>query len=609
MFHNFLKHHALSEYEFRSSIFPTVENRAFWETFPNEDCIGLAKKEQDYSWPVIKATDFMEFKKSGDRIIMENIHFDRREHLVLFALAELKENKGQFLPQIVNGLLTTCEETFWGLSAHWPNMPHEYGNIHRADEPYIDLFAAETAEHLAVITALFPQTLTEYCPEILDRVEYELERRIKSPYLTHRDWNWMGYHSRPNNWLPWIVSNLMTVFLLTEKNERRLHRALEKMLTELQSYYDALPNDGGCDEGPCYWNHAGASLFECIYQLKLATNGKLDLFADKKLSLIAAYLKKVHTVKDHFVNVADAHETGHTSMMPLLYGFGRETGQADLMNLSAALYREYGTASESVSHTVKTMRRLIFYADFIREMETLPISDPLHGAIELLPDLELCVLRKGEWTLSAKGGFNNESHNHNDVGSITLYDGTTPILIDVGINTYTKFTFRKQTRYTVIPWTRSSNHNVPLINQAEQPHGKEFRTDSFHASKDGIRISFASAYPASAGIADLSRSLTARKDSITITDRFSFTESIRKQVTEVLMSTLPVRIENGAVLLGDRYRITAKNLTPSVEFLPFDDDRLESDWQTKGVFRITLSTKEAEEITVTVERIGCEERR
>ena len=38
----------------------------------------------------------MEYKKSGDRLIMEDVHFDRRNHLVLFARAELKENKGRF---------------------------------------------------------------------------------------------------------------------------------------------------------------------------------------------------------------------------------------------------------------------------------------------------------------------------------------------------------------------------------------------------------------------------------------------------------------------------------------------------------------------------------
>ena len=31
--------------------------------------------------------------------------------------------------------------------------------------------------------------------------------------------------------------------------------------------------------------------------------------------------------------------------------------------------------------------------------------------------------------LAAKGGFNNESHNHNDVGTFSLYVNTIPVFI------------------------------------------------------------------------------------------------------------------------------------------------------------------------------------
>ena len=164
MFQAFLNAHDLSEFTFHSDIFPTIEDRAFWDAFQNEECVALAEQAMDYGWPTIKATDFMAFKANGNRLIMEDIHFDRRRHLILFALAELKENKGRFLPQIVNGLFSTCEESHWGLSAHWASKKYELGNIPRADEPYIDLFAAETAEHLAVIANLLAEPLTDFCP-------------------------------------------------------------------------------------------------------------------------------------------------------------------------------------------------------------------------------------------------------------------------------------------------------------------------------------------------------------------------------------------------------------------------------------------------------------
>lgn len=113
MFLSFLNDHNLAEYSFSSQLFPTIDDRNFWENFQNDTCVSIAETEIEYGWPIIKATDFMEFKKSGNRSVMQQIYFDRRSHLILFALAELKENKGRFIPALVNGLFTICEESYF----------------------------------------------------------------------------------------------------------------------------------------------------------------------------------------------------------------------------------------------------------------------------------------------------------------------------------------------------------------------------------------------------------------------------------------------------------------------------------------------------------------
>lgn len=603
MFETFLKEHTFSEYTFRSDLFPTVEDRAFWNSFRNETCVEEAERAMGYGWDVIKATDFMAYKESGNRTIMQIPHFTRRNHLILFTLAELKENKGRFLPQIVNGLFAICEESFWGLSAHW----HLYiRNIPTPTEPYVDLYAAETAEHLAVITHVLREPLKAYCPEILERVDYELEQRIRSVYLTHRDFFWMGwmwYDRKMGNWLPWIASNLLTVYLLTAKNEWQLHRALVKLFEDLQNYYAAMPNDGGCNEGPGYWSRAGASLFEFLYLLKLSTDGKLNLFGDEKIGKIAGYLKVVHMASDIFANVADAHAKGQAHMMLLLYGFARETKQPELMNFSAAVYQEKAEELKPLDHTIRTMRRLIWQASFLKEIEIYPVSYPLHGASECLPDLQLAVLRQGDWALCVKGGHNHENHNHNDVGSISLYDGTTPVLVDVGINTYTRFTFSLE-RYNMIPWTRSETHSLPVINGVQQHEGECFRADRFAAEAGKAEVSFAAAYPAEAGIEKLTRVLTAEEKRIVCTDCFIFREGAEKQVTEMLMSILPVRVEQNEAVIGERYRVRSNGGTMHCQFLSFEGDpQLESDWNAKGVYRIEVQVPQADQVELVIEKI------
>ena len=53
------------------------------------------------------------------------------------------------------------------------------------------------------------------------------------------------------------------------------------------------------------------------------------------------------------------------------------------------------------------------------------------------PETEFCHMKnKSGMFVAAKGGFNNESHNHNDAGTFSLYVNTIPVLIDAGVGTY-----------------------------------------------------------------------------------------------------------------------------------------------------------------------------
>ena len=604
MLRSFLAKHKLKEYEFSADLFPTVEERAFWDAFPNRSCIADAEAAIDYAWPIIKATDFMEFKKSGNRVVMEQPHFERRHHLSLFVLAELTENKGRFVPQIVNGIFAICEESFWGLSAHMPHHTYTLEDIPMPNEPYIDLFAAETAALLAIACKTLEPALKDFCPRILERVEEELNRRIRSPYIVHRDFVWMGYHKKNvNNWNPWIISNLITVFLLTESSRARLDRAMEKMLVELQVYYDCIPADGGCDEGPSYYGHSGIAMFECLYQLKQASGGAIDFFTDDKICALSAYPKKARMVSDIFVNVADAHVQGLCkAFMPETYLFAKMTNRSDVMNMAAALVQEQGDYAAFVTHT-NALRRTIYRASVCNEISEYPVSLPLNDVLEVLPALQIAVLRRGDLTLSLKGGNNHEGHNHNDVGSFSLYDGNLPIFADIGINTYTRMTFDKTTRYTLIPWTRSAYHNLPLINNVEQCYGAEYKTDSFEATEEELMVSYPAAYPVEAGIEKLTRHLALEENGLRITDRFEFAKGCNKNVKEMLMCVRPVRVENNTAIVDEKFRISTSVGKITCECVPFDDERLTADWSTDSCTRIAIECDGAEEFCIKVERI------
>ena len=74
--------------------------------------------------------------------------------------------------------------------------------------------------------------------------------------------------------------------------------------------------------------------------------------------------------------------------------------------------------------------------------------------------------------VAAKGGHNAESHNHNDVGNFIVYRDGRPILIDAGVETYSRKTFSSQ-RYEI--WTmQSAYHNLPTIDGVMQSPGRQF---------------------------------------------------------------------------------------------------------------------------------------
>lgn len=88
------------------------------------------------------------------------------------------------------------------------------------------------------------------------------------------------------------------------------------------------------------------------------------------------------------------------------------------------------------------------------------------------PSAGLFIARDRRFCLAVKAGDNDDSHNHNDVGSFTVYRDGVPMFIDVGVESYTRKTFSPQ-RYEI--WTMQSGyHNLPAFGGVDQKDGKEF---------------------------------------------------------------------------------------------------------------------------------------
>jgi hypothetical protein len=192
--------------------------------------------------------------------------------------------------------------------------------------------------------------------------------------------------------------------------------------------------------------------------------------------------------------------------------------------------------------------------------------------------IELAIARDDIFDLAVKGGNNGESHNHNDVGSVTLYKHGRPFLIDVGVETYTAKTFSPQ-RYDI--WTmQSAFHNLPSFGAVMQKDGdafaaRNFRVD-FTEQHAEISLDLADAYPPEAGVQSYTRTIRlVRGQYVEIVDDH---QGERDAVLSLMTVEKP-RIAGNMLVLGDLGSIDIEGAAvPTVEMIEIADPRLRQSW-------------------------------
>ena len=196
--------------------------------------------------------------------------------------------------------------------------------------------------------------------------------------------------------------------------------------------------------------------------------------------------------------------------------------------------------------------------------------------------------------LAAKGGYNDESHNHNDAGTCSVWINQTPILIDAGVGTYTRQTFSSE-RYSI--WTMQSEyHNLPMINGVAEKNGKNYKATEVKAWKNGFSANIATAYPAEAKVKKWTRSYTIKGKQAKINDSFELEEAIAPNIVNFMTwgeidasekGKVSIRVHDvKAVLLYD-----AANFELTVELKELTDPRLSKVWGEK-IYRLSFKAKQ-----------------
>jgi hypothetical protein len=580
--------------------FPLYNEREQWENIPKAYRDAYVKKADQYigfDWPLLSASLFLEYSKTGDRSRFEKVAENRREVLGTLVIAECIQHKGKYLNDILNGVWAICEQSYWGVPAHLSLQKKKFG-LPDVSEPTVDLFAAETAALIAWTYYFLGEQLDSISSAVGERIIYETDRRILSPNLARTDFWWMGFDSHTvNNWNPWIVSNWLTCVMILEKDDKKKEAAIRKIAACLDNFLNPYPGDGGCDEGPTYWNRAGGSLYDCLEILYQASNKSFDIFQNPLVKSIGTYIYKANIADAYYINFADA--SAKTDIDPsIVYGYGERIANDTLKHLASKAFKD--KSSKDYDNNGSLYRQLLMIFN-LKNLESFNIPAE-RAAVYWLPESQVLTARsennssKGLF-LGAHGGHNAESHNHNDVGNFIVYFNGKPALIDVGVESYTAKTFSDK-RYEI--WTmQSAYHNCPTVNGIMQSPGLEFAAKNVEFSSAGKNVSLMmnieSSYPPEADIQKWKRSWTFnRGKSITLTDDYKL-NSIKGDTYFTLMSSNPIELEpQKMIVLGDGFKINIafdKNqLSPEVEPIVITDPRLKYSWGEK-IYRIKLHLK------------------
>ncbi|WP_420796159.1 heparinase II/III domain-containing protein [Endobacterium cereale] len=518
---------------------------------------------------------------NGNRADFEALYFSRRRMLNDLVLGELLQDEGRFLPAIVDGIWLICEESGWQLPAH---NSYERGGIRHplpdVNRPVIDLFAAETAALLSTIVALMGDRLNAISPVIVSRIQHEVRRRILEPYLTTPFW-WMGNGSeRMNNWTAWISQNvLLSTFSLNTDQALRAHVA-EKALGSLDAFIKDYAEDGACEEGVVYYRHAALCMFGAMCILDTVAPGSMSpLWSAPKIRNMAEYIVNMHVAGHFYFNFADSAAV-IDPCSAREYLFGKAVGSQKL-----SVFAARDRATSMTPHLPGEWN--LWY----RVLELLtPVTPPETASRRTdasYPGIGLHIARDEKFVLAVKGGNNGESHNHNDVGSVTLYKNGEPLLIDVGVETYTAKTFSAD-RYQI--WTMQSGfHNLPTFGGAMQSDGADFAArdmqTTFTSERADILLDIAPAYPLEAGLRSYRRTITLNRGrSVEITD---IHDGDLPAVLSLMLREKP-EVEGGSVHVGDLGIIEVEGGRDiQVETIEINDSRLNISWPSK-LYRLLI---------------------
>lgn len=449
---------------------------------------------------------FSLYERVGDRRQYEAVYFLRRKFLSVFGILARLEHRPEDIRKLEEVMEEICREECWALPAH----------VDRAGNPdwrlTVELFASETAQALSELCVCLE---TELRPELTSLVRAEVFRRVLRPFLESEvpfDW-WEGCTM---NWCAVCCGSIGSAALWVLRDQpEQLDRVLKRVTAALSGYLSGFARDGACLEGPRYYSYGMSFYVLFARQLEEYSVGELRLLEKDEVLRAARAQQECCFSSGRTVSFSDG-ESRERFRVGLFACLARTFPELQFPDFSLAADLD----SDSCYRYALLSRDLTFTREYLQWMEQQaagredfsdqdckpagPVSENSEDSAavgltrarhSVFPDAQwsICESESG-CAMAAKGGHNDEPHNHNDVGSFLYLAGSEMFLEDLGAGEYTR-DYMHEGRYKIL-CNRSLGHNVPLIGGMEQQAGRQFACSSFEADGQGhTRMRLDRAYP------------------------------------------------------------------------------------------------------------------
>ena len=420
--------------------------------------------------------------------------------------AECAEDKGRFLPRIVETIDDLCAARTWMNPYHdRPNFGNFYGKYRS-----IDLNAGEIAMKIAfALDRLGGRMPTATVVRAMDRFRVF----IVEPYLRSArtgDFSHQGWFFGHSNWnaaCHW-QSVALAMSVLPDRTERA--EFIEGAERAMPFFLGGFSEEGYCQEGLDYWNYGFGEFLRLTHIVYNVTGGGVDFSKMPKAK--ACYL---YPFGFELADRCSPQFNDGTASVPsreVLYmgEFFWPAARSDFANGMTAF-----SLGSSIAPVVGVRRE-----SWLPRPPAPPVHLPLRTFFK---DAQVFIARPavpGASTLSAciKGGHNGVPHNHNDAGQFIVAIGSTQMVQDPAGKVYDLDTFGPR-RYEH-PMLNSYGHAVPLPDGTLQSPGKKFAAriagTSFSDARDEIALDLKGAYK-SANILKLERRMVYDRANGTVT--------------------------------------------------------------------------------------------